>query len=87
MTADPARGGRPGIDVAHTPSGDGVEMGIEATIYFTVNIDPDTIKSFDDKFGTRQFLGADGRLRYRGRASTAGTRSAPLPARCSPASP
>lgn len=64
MTADPARGGRPGIDVAHTPSSDGVEMGIEATIYFTVNIDPDAIKTFDDKFGTRQFVGADGKLRY-----------------------
>jgi hypothetical protein len=64
MTADPQRGGRPGIDVMHTPSGDGVEMGIEATIYFTVNIAPETIRLFDDKFGTRQFLGADGKLRY-----------------------
>jgi hypothetical protein len=64
MTADPQRGGRPGIDVVHTPSSDGVEMGIEATIYFTVNIEAETIKSFDDKFGTRQFLGADGQQRY-----------------------
>ena len=31
MTADPERGGRPGIDLARSPSSDGVEMGIEAT--------------------------------------------------------
>src|SRR4051794_7893245 len=34
ITADAQRGGRPGIDVVHTPSADGVELGIEATIYF-----------------------------------------------------
>lgn len=64
ITADPQRGGRPGIDVVQTPSADGVELGIEATIYFTVNLDEATMRSFDDKFGTRQFLGADGTLRY-----------------------
>ena len=64
MTSDPERGGRPGIDVAHAPSSDGVEMGIEATIYFNVNTDEATLKLLDEKFGTRQFLGADGELRY-----------------------
>jgi len=64
MTADPERGGRPGIDVARAWSSDGVEMGIEATIYFNVNTDPETLKLFDERYGTRQFLGADGELRY-----------------------
>jgi hypothetical protein len=64
MTADPKRGGRPGIDVARTPSSDGVEMGIEATIYFTLNIDAASLRNFDDRFGTREFAGADGKLRY-----------------------
>jgi regulator of protease activity HflC (stomatin/prohibitin superfamily) len=64
MTADPTRGGHPGVDLVHTPSSDGVEMGIEAILYFNVNIDENTIKLFDDKFGTRQFLGPDGKLRY-----------------------
>jgi regulator of protease activity HflC (stomatin/prohibitin superfamily) len=64
LTADPARAGQPGINVAHTPSSDGVDMGIEATIYFTLNTDEAAIKSFDDKFGTRDFLGADGERRY-----------------------
>ncbi len=75
MTADPERGGRPGIDVAHTPSSDGVEMGIEATIYFTLNTESGAIKASTTKFGTRQFLGADGERRYPGTASTAGTAS------------
>jgi uncharacterized membrane protein YqiK len=64
LTADAERGGRPGIDVAHSPSSDGVDMGIEATIYFTLNTDQEAIKSFDTKFGTRDFLGADGKRRY-----------------------
>lgn len=64
LTADPNRGDRPGIDVAHSPSSDGVDMGIEATIYFALNTDAEAIKSFDTKFGTREFLGADGQQRY-----------------------
>jgi uncharacterized membrane protein YqiK len=64
LTADPARAGQPGINVAHTPSSDGVDMGIEATIYFTLNTDEAAIASFDDKFGTRDFLGADGERRH-----------------------
>jgi hypothetical protein len=55
MTADPARGGRPGIDLARSPSSDGVEMGIEATMYFTLNLDPAVLRTFDEKYGTRQF--------------------------------
>lgn len=55
MTADPDRGGRPGIDLARSPSSDGVEMGIEATMYFTLNLDPQVLRTFDEKYGTRQF--------------------------------
>lgn len=64
ITADSKRGDRTGVDVVNTPSGDGVDMGIEGTIYFTLNLDPATMKAFDDKFGTRQFRGLDGVLRY-----------------------
>ncbi len=64
ITADPRRGERTGVDVLHTPSSDGVDMGIEGTIYFTLNLDPGAMKSFDTKFGTRQFRGQDGELRY-----------------------
>jgi hypothetical protein len=65
MTADPTRGGRPGIDLAHAPTGDGVEMGIEATIYFRLNTDPATISHFDQLYGTRQYRASDtGKLLY-----------------------
>jgi hypothetical protein len=64
ITADAGRGDRTGVDVVNTPSNDGVEMGIEGTIYFTLNTSPAALRAFDDKFGTRQFRGLDGALRY-----------------------
>jgi hypothetical protein len=64
ITADSKRGERTGVDVVNTPSNDGVEMGIEGTIYFTLNLDPKAMAVFDNKFGTRQFRGIDGGLRY-----------------------
>ncbi|MEV0154003.1 SPFH domain-containing protein [Micromonospora sp. NPDC050686] len=64
ITSDSAQGDRTGVDVVRTPSADGVEMGIEGTIYFTLNLDPEALKQFDTKFGTRQFRGVDGTLRY-----------------------
>jgi len=63
ITADPARG-HTGVDVLHTPSSDGVDMGIEGVIYFTLNLAPDAMTMFDTRFGTRQFRGQDGTLRY-----------------------
>ncbi|NJC84091.1 SPFH domain-containing protein [Planosporangium mesophilum] len=64
ITADAGRGERTGVDVVRTPSSDGVDLGIEGTIYFTLNLDPKTMTEFDNKFGTRQFRGIDGNLRY-----------------------
>lgn len=63
ITADTGRGDRTGVDVLRVPSSDGVDMGIEGTIYFTLNLDNAALKKFDDKFGTRQFRGVDGQLR------------------------
>jgi regulator of protease activity HflC (stomatin/prohibitin superfamily) len=64
ITADTSRGDTSGVDVVTTPSSDGVDMGIEGTIYFTLKLDEATIKAFDDKFGTREFRGIDGELRH-----------------------
>src|SRR3954447_44701 len=64
ITADQGRGERTGVDVEHDPTSDGVEVGVEGTIYFTLNQDTDVLKRFDDKFGTRQYRGADGELRH-----------------------
>ena len=64
ITSDPGRGDRAGVDVEHDPTSDGVEVGVEGTIYFTLNLDQAVLKRFDEKFGTRQYRGADGGLRY-----------------------
>jgi regulator of protease activity HflC (stomatin/prohibitin superfamily) len=64
ITSDAGRGDRAGVDVVHTPTSDGVNVGIEGTIYFTLNLDPRALRTFDNKFGTRKFRGLDGGLRY-----------------------
>lgn len=64
ITGDAKRGDRPGVDVVNVPTSDGVEMGIEGTIYFTLNLNEASLTEFDNKFGTRQFPGVDGKLRY-----------------------
>lgn len=58
------RGERAGVDVVTVPSADGVNMGIEGTLYFTLNLDHKTLRQFDDKFGTRKFRGLDGDAYY-----------------------
>lgn len=55
ITADAKSGDQPGVDVVSVPSSDGVQMGIEGTLYYTLNTAPATIRSFDDKFGTRSY--------------------------------
>ncbi|GAA4146154.1 SPFH domain-containing protein [Actinomadura keratinilytica] len=49
------------VDVVTVPSSDGVNMGIEGVLYFTLNLDHDALRRFDDKFGTRKFRGPDGK--------------------------
>lgn len=60
LTSDPGAAGRLGVDVISVPSKDGVQMGIEGTFYFRLTRDHDTLREFDDGFGTRQFIGRDG---------------------------
>ncbi|MDI2130323.1 SPFH domain-containing protein [Yinghuangia seranimata] len=60
ITAQANAGDKGGVDIVHVPSSDGVDMGIEGTLYFSLNLDHSVIKRFDDKFGTRKFsLGKD----------------------------
>ena len=42
------------------PSGDGIEINLQGTIRFTLNLDDETIRSFDDKFGTRTYTDKNG---------------------------
>lgn len=62
ITADARNGDRAGVDVVQTPTSDGVDVGIEGTIYFTLNLDHTALRQFDDKFGTRTFRSATGDL-------------------------
>src|SRR3954452_24951694 len=64
ITSDTNKGERTGVDVVTVPSSDGVNMGIEGTLYFSLNLDHATLRQFDDKFGTRKCRGADGVSRY-----------------------
>jgi hypothetical protein len=57
-------GDRPGVDVVTVPTQDGVNVGIEGTLYFTLNLSPKLMIAFDDRFGTRTFPGFDGNQHY-----------------------
>lgn len=59
ITAAANSGDRGGVDVEHDPTSDGVEVGIEGTIYFTLTSNHDALSKFDDKYGTRTYVGAD----------------------------
>ena len=62
VTSDPRRGARSGVDVVTVPTSDGVQVGLEATIFFHFigDRDPELLRRFDTGFGTRRFESADG---------------------------
>jgi regulator of protease activity HflC (stomatin/prohibitin superfamily) len=62
VTSDPRRGARSGVDVVTVPTSDGVQVGLEATIFFHFigDRDPQLLRRFDTGFGTRRFESADG---------------------------
>ena len=64
ITSDTGRGDRSGVDVENDATADGVEVGVEGTVYFTLNTDETTLRQFDDKYGTREYLGQDGVMRH-----------------------
>ncbi|WP_043617631.1 SPFH domain-containing protein [Nonomuraea candida] len=64
ITADAGRATNLGVDVVTVPSSDGVNLGIEGTLYFTLNLDHEALKRFDDRYGTRTFRTQDNRSLY-----------------------
>lgn len=62
VTSDPRAGDRPGVDAVQVPTRDGVQVGIEATIYFNFvgESNERLLRQFDGNFGTRTFPTADG---------------------------
>ncbi|TKK84262.1 SPFH domain-containing protein [Herbidospora galbida] len=57
ITSDPKRATTLGVDEVVVPSGDGVNVGVEGTFYFTLNLDHPTLRAFDDRYGTRTYIG------------------------------
>lgn len=60
ITSDPSRGDRLGVDYVQVPTSDGVNVSIEATIYFYTAFDGSPAgnalaRDFDNQFGTRTF--------------------------------
>jgi regulator of protease activity HflC (stomatin/prohibitin superfamily) len=57
VTSIAQRGERNGADVVTVPTDDGVQIGIEATLYyhFVGESDPDALRAFDRSIGTRKF--------------------------------
>jgi regulator of protease activity HflC (stomatin/prohibitin superfamily) len=66
VTSDPKRGSRPGVDVVTVPTRDGVQVGIEATVFmrFIGERNIRVLKQFDVSYGTRQFMSATGKRLY-----------------------
>jgi regulator of protease activity HflC (stomatin/prohibitin superfamily) len=66
VTGDRARGNRPGVDVVTVPTKDGVQLGVEATVFvrFVGESNIKVLKSFETSYGGRKFRGADGRSLY-----------------------
>ncbi|WP_063813889.1 SPFH domain-containing protein [Herbidospora daliensis] len=57
ITSDPKRATTLGVDEVVVPSGDGVNVGVEGTFYFSLNLDHETLRAFDDRYGTRTYIG------------------------------
>jgi regulator of protease activity HflC (stomatin/prohibitin superfamily) len=57
ITADARRGARPGVDVVSVPTRDGVQIGLEGTVFlrFVGEADPAALRRFDGTVGTRRF--------------------------------
>ena len=66
VTSDPGRGNRSGVDVLTVPTRDGVQVGIEATVFlrFVGESNVRTLIKFDISYGTRRFTAVDGRRLY-----------------------
>ena len=64
ITSNSSGGDRPGVDVESVPTSDGVQVGLEATVYFTLNTDPKVLAAFDTKYGNRTFRSFNGDQLY-----------------------
>src|SRR4051812_20368521 len=66
ITADPSRGARNESDVVTVPTKDGVQIGLEGTVFyhFIGERDKAALRTFDRSIGTRKFADEKGALLY-----------------------
>jgi regulator of protease activity HflC (stomatin/prohibitin superfamily) len=66
LTADPTRGNRLGVDVATVPTKDGVQIGVEATVFvrFVGESNVRVLERFDISYGTRRWPTPNGKSLY-----------------------
>jgi hypothetical protein len=66
VTGDPRRGSRPGVDVVTVPTKDGVQVGIEATVFlrFVGESNLEVLRRFEISYGSRRFPTPDGGALY-----------------------
>jgi regulator of protease activity HflC (stomatin/prohibitin superfamily) len=66
VTSDPRRGNRTGVDVVTVPTKDGVQVGLEATIFmrFVGESNLEVLEQFESSYGNRRFPGGDGQKLY-----------------------
>jgi regulator of protease activity HflC (stomatin/prohibitin superfamily) len=66
VTSDPKRGSRAGVDVVTVPTKDGVQVGVEATVFlrFVGESNLDVLRRFETSYGSRRFPTPGGRDLY-----------------------
>jgi regulator of protease activity HflC (stomatin/prohibitin superfamily) len=66
VTSDPKKATRPGVTAITVPTKDGVQVGIEATVFvrFVGESNIPVLKRFDNAFASRRFPTPDGRQLY-----------------------
>jgi regulator of protease activity HflC (stomatin/prohibitin superfamily) len=66
ITGDPKRGNRLGVDVVTVPTKDGVQVGVEATVFvrFVGERDPRVLQRFDISYGSRRYETPNGKELY-----------------------
>jgi regulator of protease activity HflC (stomatin/prohibitin superfamily) len=66
VTSDPKRGSRPGVDVVTVPTKDGVQVGVEATVFlrFVGESNLEVLRRFETSYGSRRFPTPGGRDLY-----------------------
>jgi regulator of protease activity HflC (stomatin/prohibitin superfamily) len=55
ISADPAQGSTATADSIDVPSSDGVEITIDGTLYYSLNLDQRALGQFDDRYGTQTY--------------------------------